>query len=217
MDQLISHRRPLYWRDIDRGAWGSLSYAPQPAFEHQPLSIHRPYSPWDLNNIVYNAMTIGDWSVFALADDVISPLIPGRTRIYQKVERSSLKRQHSDHGWVADGASALNVPGLAIGDYSFTSSGNLKRVDGTVDWLQERETHLDQRIARKAGKRSVLGTPLTNRVIDGTQKGFWETYRFAQRVVVELLDERVLNGIENGVDSALNAPRRTPEEVAAPK
>jgi arylsulfatase A-like enzyme len=217
MDQLLSHRRSLYWRDIDLGAWDSLSYAPQLAFEHQPLSIHHPYSPWDLNNIVYNVMTIGDWSVFALADDVISPLVPGRTRIYQKVERSSLKRQRSDHGWVAGGASALNVPGLAIGDYSFTSSGNLKRVDGTVDWLQERGTHLDQRIARKAGKSSVLGAPLANRVIDGTQKGFWETYRFAQRVVVEVLDERILNGIENGVDSAINAPRRTPEEVAAPK
>ncbi|MBI5760715.1 MAG: hypothetical protein HZA46_19525, partial [Planctomycetales bacterium] len=87
---------------------------------------------------------------------------------------------------------------------------------GTVDWLQERGTHLDQRIARKAGKNSVLGAPLANRVIDGTQKGFWETYRFAQRVVVEVLDERILNGIENGVDSAINAPRRTPEEVPAP-
>lgn len=217
MNQLISHRRPLYWHDIDLDAWNRLSYTPQPVFEHQPLSIHHPYSPWDMNNIVYNAMTIGDWSIFKLVDDVVSPLVPGRTRIYQKVERANQRRMHSQRDWVADGASALNVPGLSLGDYSFTSSGNLKRVDGTVDWLQNRTTHLDQRLARPTGRTSVLGTPVTNRAIDGVQKGFWEMYRFAQRVVVELLDERVLNGLENGVDAAINAPRRTPEEVAEPK
>jgi len=38
-------------------------------------------------------------------------------------------------------------------------------------------------------------------------------YRFGSRVGVFVLDELLLNGIENGVDSTINVFRATPAEV----
>jgi hypothetical protein len=59
----------------------------------------------------------------------------------------------------------------------------------------------------------VLGAPATNTVIDTVQGSIWEVYRLSQRIMIKVLDEIVLNGIENGVDSTVNAFRTTPAEV----
>ena len=66
--------------------------------------------------------------------------------------------------------------------------------------------------ARAQGAPTVLGMPVISRVVDGVQRGFWETYQFVQSVVVVLVDEKLLNGLEDGVDQTLNAPRRTPDD-----
>ena len=106
---------------------------------------------------------------------------------------------HSRRAWVGDGVRALNVPEVTLSDYSPTSVGNMKRVDSVVDWLQERGTRLDDKLATRTRHRTVLGAPAANSVIDNVQKGFWELYRFTSRTGVFLLDEFLLNGIENGV------------------
>ena len=108
---------------------------------------------------------------------------------------------------------ALNVPEVSLSDYSPTSIGNMKRVDQAVDWLQERGTRLDNKLATRTRHHTVLGAPAANSVIDSVQGGFWEAYRWGQRVIAELLDEVILNNVENGVDSAVNAFRSTPAEV----
>jgi hypothetical protein len=41
-------------------------------------------------------------------------------------------------------------------------------------------------------------------------------YRFAQRIVVEVLDEVVLSGVEDTVDKTLNFKRSTPAEIVVP-
>lgn len=209
----VPYERPLYWGDFDLHAWRPLEYNPRAPFEHMPLSINQPGSGWDMNNIAYNVLSIGDWSVFRLVDDLLSPLTPGRTRIARTVEKADARLGHNSHPWIGAGVQALNVPGVTLSDYSFTSVGNMRRVDSAVDWVQERGTRLDDKLSTKARKRSVLGAPVTNTVIDTVQGSFWELYRFAQRLIVQLLDEVVLNNIENGVDATVNSVRSTPAEV----
>jgi hypothetical protein len=229
----------MYWNDFDLHAWQSLSYTPAPEYEHMPLTINQPASGWDINNIAYNAISIGDWSVFRLIDDVLSPINPGsrsnrkrpvveppnepaavQTAVRRRprgvstaVDSVDRRAAHSHRPWVGDGVRALNVPQVTLSDYSPTSVGNMKRVDHVVDWLQERGTRLDDKLAIRTRHRTVLGAPATNTVIDSVQSGFWEVYRFGQRVGVQLIDEVLLNGIENGVDSTINAFRATPAEV----
>ena len=236
--------RAVYWNDVDLHAWRPLSYTPSAEYEHLPLSMNHPYSGWDINNITYNALSIGDWSVFRLVDDVLSPLSPGRSKSRKPAEpadsptvagRSRPDRKgvdgfsvpsvavtvdavdrraaHSHRTWVGDGVRALNVPEVSLSDYSPASSGNIKRVDQVVDWLQERGTRLDDKLSTRTHHRTVLGAPATNTVIDSVQTGFWEVYRFGQRIGVQLVDEILLNGIENGVDRTINVFRSTPAEV----
>jgi arylsulfatase A-like enzyme len=218
----VSHRpppesrvveRPVYWRDVDLQAWQPLRYTPADTFQDVPWTINNPNSGWDLNNLAYNALTIGDWSVFRLVDDVLSPLTPGRTKVNQTVEKADRRIAHSRRPWLGEGVQALNIPGVSLADYSPTSTGNLKRMDGAVDWLQERGTRLDGKLATKTNHRTVLGAPIANALIDGVQYSFWEVYRFAQRIIAEVLDETILNGVENGVDATINTFRSTPAEI----
>lgn len=211
--KVVASPRSMYWRDFDLQAWQPLKYSPAAAYAHMPLSINRPASGWDLNNVVYNVLAIGDWSVLRLVDDIATPVTPQPTHITRSIEKVDQRAGNAHHPWVAEGVQALNVPEVTLSDYSLTSTGNLKRADGALDWLQERGNRLDRKLARPVGHRSVIGTPATNIVIDTVQGSFWEIYRFAQRVLVEILDETVLNGVENGVDSTINIMRSTPAEI----
>jgi hypothetical protein len=210
---LAARERPMYWQDVDLKAWRPLNYQPAPEYEHLPMSMNHPGSGWDINNIVYNAVSIGDWSVFQLIDSVLSPVTPGKTQIDPVIDALDRRAEHARKPWIGDGVHALNVPEVALSDYSPTSLGNMKRVDQTVDWLQERGTRLDNKIADRVHRRTVLGSPATNKVIDSVQGGFWEGYRWLSRKGLRLLDEMLLNNIENGVDGSINAFRTTPPEV----
>ena len=73
---------------------------------------------------------------------------------------------------------------------------------------------LDARARRgtRVRRPTVLGAPAANKAIDSVQGGFWEAYRWVQRIGVTILDEGILNNIENGVDAGLNVLRATPAE-----
>ncbi len=102
-----------------------------------------------------------------------------------------------------------DAPGLAVWDYNLTSIGNLKRADRAVDWMQARNKNLHAKFSRPARSGHGLG----HGIVDATQAGFWETYRFAQRILVQVLDETVLNSLENGVDRTMNTFHQLPSEV----
>ncbi len=241
--ELAVRDRPMYWQDFDLRAWQPLSYTPVDEYPHMPISMNHPGSGWDINNITYNAISLSDWSIFRLVDDILSPVNPRRSKgnpvrdVEDESPANSTSRRHGHSGdvkisgvsttvdavdqraahsskpWVGDGVRALNVPEVSLSDYSPTSVGNMRRVDQMIDWLQERGTRLDDKLAVRVRQRTVLGAPAANSVIDGAQSGFWEAYRFSQRLGLQLLDEGLLNGIENGVDSSINAFRSTPAEV----
>ncbi|HEY3966016.1 MAG TPA: alkaline phosphatase family protein [Planctomycetaceae bacterium] len=202
-----------FWQDIDLRAWQPLPYTPSAPYEHLPKSINQPSSGWDLNNFAYNAISIGDWSVFQLMDNILTPITPGRTKIEPTIDAVDRRAAHARHPWVGNGVRALNVPEVSLSDYSPTSVGNMRRVDQAVDWLQERGTRLDRKIASRTSHRSVLGAPVANKVIDTVQDGFWEAYRWVSRLGIEILDEMLLNNIENGIDASVNSFRKIPAEV----
>src|SRR5262249_27164448 len=115
--ETVVRERPMFWEEFDLHAWQPLNYTPAPEYEHMPLSMNRPGSGWDINNITYNAISIGDWSVFRLIDDVLSPVNPGsRTKKKRLVEpgeadERALAEKHQrrgrDHG---DGARRPRSP-----------------------------------------------------------------------------------------------------------
>ncbi len=206
---------PVYWNDVDLNAWRPLEYRAVAKSKHIPFSVNRPDSALDLNNVFYNVQSIGDWSVFRLFDDLMFPITRGRRYVTPAVERSDLRVRQVKNEWVADTAAALNISDATVSDYSLTSPGNIKRVDGVIDWFQERGREIDARISERVGRERTPRPRLLNQAIDATQYGFWEVFRFAQRFVVQLLDETVLNGIENTTDRAANTLRRVPAEIVA--
>lgn len=204
--------RPVYWNDCDLGAWHPLPYAPVRPSEHLPISINRPDSPFDLNNIAYNAMTVTDLNVLRLADDLLLPFrgpSPGLANRLERMERTAILQNTDSFGRAVRG---LNVSGISLADYSTTSTGNLMRIDGTVDWIQRGGRSFDRSVRTKTGM-SVPGGKMINDGIDVTQSVFWETFRFTQRLMAELLDETIINSLEDTTDRAINVFRRTPADV----
>jgi hypothetical protein len=105
------------------------------------------------------------------------------------------------------------VSTTTIGDYSFTSAGNIKRIDGVIDWLQHRVNEVDGVLARPFGGQQLPGVTTANKVVDGFQWWFWDTYQFGQRVVGEYLDEGLLNGVEDAADRNLNQSHLLPAQM----
>jgi len=205
--------QPVFWSDVDLNAWKPLDYAPLEPYEHMPISVNRPTSPFDLNNVIYNALSVTDINVVRVADDVFSPLNGGSRPIIGNVERTDHQLRNETHPWIGEAVEVFDFPGTTIGDYSTTSLGNLKRVDRAVDWMQHRLQNTDGAIARQMGRSQLPGSKPLHNTIDAMQWGVWEIYRFAQRVVVQAVDETLINSVENGADRAINHFRSQPAEI----
>ena len=91
--------------------------------------------------------------------------------------------------------------------------GNLQRIDGLINLVQERGKWLDKSVAGVFGRKQTPGTRQIHKVIDGAQFGFWQTYLFGQRLIMEVVDEKIISGLENQTNAAVNSFRRTPAEV----
>ena len=121
--------------------------------------------------------------------------------------------RHADTRAVAEFPYVLDVTGMSLADYSFTSLGNLQRFNRAIDWIQRRDHGSSQcNSGCSCQRRPSVGNGI-HCMIDCTQKGAWETYRYAQRVGLKLIDETLLNSIENGADCMINAFRRQPAEI----
>ena len=215
--ELAAVPQPVYWHDVDLGAWHPLSYNVLPKYPHLPLTVHDPNSRLDLNNIAYNAAALTEINVIRLFDDVLSPLGDGsRQPLLPRIERADLRMRTSTRPWEAELPGIAKLPLLTIGDYSQTSAGNLRRLDAGVNWLQARSRTIDRQLATPLGRDALPGTPVVHGAIDGVQAGGWELYRFSQRVAVQVLDEMLINRTEDTLDRLINVPRRQPAEVVRP-
>ena len=202
----------VYWDDVDLSAWRPLEFEQIPQYDHAPLSINRPAESLDLNNVAYNLVAAANLSIFRLIDDVIAPISGGRRLVLPFVEKVESRARHSSRNWVSEGATALNVSQLVLGDYAYTSVGNLRRVDGLVDWTQSQGADVQRVIAKPFKRDEIRRASLLTQGVDLVQTGLWEGYRFAQRVIVQVLDEAILNGLENTTDRTINRFRKTPAE-----
>ena len=200
----------VYWSDLDLSAWGELNYSPNPYSAYGPVSINDADRRFDLNNSVYSLIGIADASIFRVADDVLFPTRPRPGKLATKVDEVDSRLRRSERSWVAQGSRALNFSEVALGDYSLYSLGNLQRVSGAVDWVQGRSGAVADRVGGSGKSRPVLAA---DRAVDVGQDGFWEAYRFGQRLIVQALDEAILNGIENTVDQTINSISQEPAEI----
>jgi hypothetical protein len=203
----------VFWEDIDLAAWHPLYYGERAAYPHKPVSINRPDCAWDLSNIAYNIISGFDINVWTMADTVLCPITKKPRLVSNFFDETD--RYCRDHckDWFAKAVAVIDVPGLVWYDYTPTSVGNLQRADRAVDWVQDRNHHLHQKIAHKTNRSDFLGHRYLHGFVDCTQEGFWEAYRFSQRIVVELLDETALNSLENGVDRTINHFHKLPAEI----
>jgi hypothetical protein len=208
-----AERRPLYWADVDLKAWPALKYEPLPVSAEMPLSVNRPDSPLDINNFAYNVLSIGDWSPTRLADDALFPFTPGHGPLMRLVDRADDRLRHARFQPLGEGFAALDVSGVALADYSVSSLGNMQRIDHAVDWVQARTLSADRAVAGAIGQRQLPGTRLLHDGVDLTQAGFWELWRYTQRVIVQVLDETILNGVEDNADRTINSLRAKPAEI----
>ena len=211
--EYVAALRPVHWEDVDLDAWRPIPYEPLDRSDLLPRSVHDPNRFGDLNNLAYDVATIGDWSVFRLLDDVVAPVAGGRRYVTRSVERSETFLRGRPAEWISGGARVPNVSGLALSDYTVTSQGNIVRVDRAIDWVQQRTLTLDDQLAARIDRESLPLTRPVNRSVDAIQFGFWETYRFGQRVMMRLVDEQLLNRIEDGTDRVLNAFDSVPSEI----
>ncbi|MCA9223454.1 MAG: alkaline phosphatase family protein, partial [Planctomycetales bacterium] len=211
-----------YWQEIDLGGWQRLDYEPRPIYPIQPESINRPKSQLDLNNVVYNTLSLQEVSVNRLLDDSFSLLgnrrrpirtLFRRTMNWSESRAAARRGQTVDSEWLADGLHATHWNKIGLGDYSVYSTGNLARIDSSVDWVQQRATNLDNALARPLRANTVLATPFTNRVIDATQTGAREVRRVGTRAVFRVVDDWLLNGTEDRIDALWNQGRRQPAEL----
>lgn len=214
--EYVAESRPVYWPEVDLGAWQRLQYTPLNRSALLPRSINRPEALVDINNIAYGVVMIPDLSIFRLLDDAIAPVSGGRqpmTAMADNVEAYLRKRPNP---LVSQGALVPDVPGVALADYSFTSQGNLQRMDRAIDWVQNAGSAIDQKLAAPLKRETLPLTGPLNRGVDVAQQGFWEAYRFGQRTAIKVVDELVLNGVEDRTGRMLNALRPVPNEIQLP-
>ncbi|HUG17684.1 MAG TPA: alkaline phosphatase family protein [Planctomycetaceae bacterium] len=206
---------PLYWKDLDLRAWQAIPYEPAAPYEHLPWTIDRPDSPLDFNNIAYNLISIGDISVWRIFDDVLAPLTDDKEIVIGTIEEIEQKTWKINEA-SGEAVMAIDLSGMSLGDYSQTSIGNLKRIDRAVDWVQKRSQNLDRKVADRIGAEQTPPAQVVHGTIDVAQRVVWEGYRFAQRVAVQILDEKLLNGVEDSVDRTVNRFRVVPAEQPVP-
>jgi len=166
-----------------------------------------------VHNMAYNLMSISDFNVLRIFDDVLSPFDNGRPIVTEAFGWVGNQCRHSSVPAISDAANVLDVSTTTIGDYSFTSAGNMKRMDGTIDWLQNRVKAVDGVVSQQFGREQSPGVVAINKAIDGVQWWFWDTYQFGQRITAEWLDEGVLNSIEDATDRSINQSRQQPAQI----
>ncbi len=205
--------RAVFWDSVDLKAWQPVNYEQVSEYPDQPLTINHPASPYDLNNIAYNALLFTELSVFRVMDDVISPLTRGRRPFMTATDRVDSALRHHRSEWVSESANVIDLTNATFWDYQITSQTNMRRMNSAVDYVQHRSQDLERKLADVTEQPGLPGSRLLHDSVDATQKGFWNLYGFGQRTLVQLLDETLIQSIENSTDRTLNAARPMPAEV----
>jgi hypothetical protein len=209
---------PVYWSDVDLKAWAPIRYEPRPEYPLDWAPVHRFDNPWDLHNLVHNVTTLSDIEFTRVADDAIHAFAGDRAGVtdgFNRLDERIDARRNTDTAgrWLAEGNHALQLRHIAFGDFGYTSSGNWKRGNLLIDWVQYRYEELDQGLARPLQLPTVVGAPVANRGIDAAQGMLEGGRQFLERTILWLVSDQVVNSIENGIGSLRNWGKATPAEV----
>lgn len=162
--------RAVFWDSVDLKAWQPVSYEPVSEYPDQPLTINHPASPYDLNNVAYNAVLFTELSVFRIMDDVISPLTRGRRPFMTTTDRVDSALRHHRSEWVSESANVIDLTNATFWDYQLTSQTNMHRIDSAVDYVQHRSQDIERKLAGVAEQPQLPGSRLLHGSVDATQK-----------------------------------------------
>lgn len=204
---------PLYWQDVDMHAWSSIPWEPRDIYPRQPKSVNQPMNFWDLSNLTYNVASVREVSVNCIVDDtsrfVITRLLQQQSREDQSLKVFYRKsRQDLDDGPLDVPQSQLNK--IALGDYSWTSEGNLNRGRRLISWAWNRTKKIDAVVSSPFGSKSFLGTEIAEKAIDTADYSANELRRVGSRLAVQAADQWVLSNAEDSVNRIINAGEAAP-------
>ena len=187
-------------------------------------TINRPDSPFDLHSIFQNTFGLYGLRVFRVADsgldlatpgDEIKPIsstFDGIETNYEDLRDSTLKRRA---GQFAD---SLQIREISVGDVAsaltgtFISSGNFRRIYLFIDFLQDVSSDIDGGVSKPFGKKHVLQTHRTNKVVDGVQDAARGIKAFATKYFI-IIAEDFLDGVENTADFIINFGRTKEKDI----
>ncbi len=204
---------PLYWQDVDLMAWSPLAWEPRMEYPYQPKSVNQPMNFWDLSNLTYNVASIEEVSVNRIADDA-SRFVNTRLLQTRSREDRPLRSLYRDTRQKLD-ESPLDVPQLqlnkiALGDYSWSSIGNLSRARNVAGWAWTRTREFDQAVSEPFGGMSYLGTHLAGQGINAADYSANEVRRVGSRVASMVVDTWVLSKVEDSADTVINSGKAEP-------
>jgi hypothetical protein len=161
--------------------------------------LHDNRNPFDLHNVAFDLYALTRLEVVDIADGVFDVVVPGPPAKpldgalaaggagvwAARREGGYLGKRFEELVW------ALKLRQVEVQDVFPVSDGNLERLGGVVDWLQEGVDDADRAVAGPFGREHVLGTPILNGAIDLGQGA------------VDLAVAAVSQCVRQGVDGAL--------------
>jgi len=200
-----------------------LEFERKPAWPGTYVFLRDPENPWDLHNVLANVLSVTGNSVVRLTDEAGPAKSVKKNTAQHKARQllwTSRPPASNTHRHGRSFVRALRMDKWSVGDTvltamgRFITTGNLMRVGRVVDWTQDVFTETDKSLAKPFGLPSVIGTPLTNPIIDGTQEVVWWAVNMVGRVLYRFADEVVITGIEKIGEALVNAggPREDKKE-----
>lgn len=198
---------PQYWQNVDLDGWLSISWEPRPVYPVQPRSVNQPMNFWDLSNLTYNTASVREVSVNRILDDtsrfVTTRVLQQRARKDKPLQELYREgRQTLNESEI--GAPQFRLNKVALGDYSWTSEGNLDRASGVVSWAWEKAHKFDEAVSSPFGKKSYLGTDIAEKALEDAGYSAREVRRVGSRVAAQLVDRWALSGLEDTADQLIN-------------
>jgi len=187
-------------------------------------TIDNPNSPFDLHSIFENLLGLFGVRVFPVADsglDLATGTRPGESLVsgFEAIERAGESPSASKPKKRAgDLVNSMQVPELSVGDVtsavtgSFMSGGNLRRLGLFIDFLQNCSSDIDEGVSKPFGKKRILQTHRTNKVIDGAQNVARNLQEMTTKYFV-IFAEGLIDGVENSVDFVINFGRTKEKDV----
>lgn len=199
---------------------GYRPYTPSAQTWRERPVLHDTRNPFDLHNIAFDLYALTRLEVVDVVDGVFDLVVPGppakpldgalaaggRGVWAARREGGYVGKRFEELVW------ALKLRQVEVEDIFPLSDGNLERLGGVVDWLQEGLDDADRAAAQPFKREHVLGTPVLNGAVDLGQ-GAVDLAVNAVSSFVRQGADTVLYGLEALGGAVVEPFARPPEEA----